>query len=246
MTEAEWLAATDPTPMLPCLANAVTMRKCRLFSVACCRHLSQLPWSPGRVGWRPWRDPPVDHSTDVKAVAAILVAERYADSAATGAEREEAEASLSWACYEHQGDKVYDACFQAACHAADTACASSCALYAAQSVLVPWPFNSDDWEGQFQRNATRLEAALRWQAALVRCVFGNPFRPVAFDPGWRTSDAVALAKGIYDDRAFDRLPILADALQDAGCTNDDILAHCRNDGPHARGCWVVDLVLGKA
>ena len=84
-------------------------------------------------------------------------------------------------------------------------------------------------------------------AALARCIFGNPFRSVAFDPAWRTSDVVALARGIYDDRAFDRMPILADALQDAGCDNDDILTHCRDTNtPHARGCWVVDLVLGKA
>ena len=86
----------------------------------------------------------------------------------------------------------------------------------------------------------------RQLAALARDIFGNPFRPIRFDPAWRTSDAIALAKGIYDDRAFDRLPILADALQDAGCTNDDLLNHCRDTAtPHARGCWVVDLVLGK-
>ena len=56
---------------------------------------------------------------------------------------------------------------------------------------------------------------------------------------------VALARGIYDEKAFDRMPILADALQDAGCDNDDVLSHCRGGGPHVRGCWVVDLLLGK-
>jgi hypothetical protein len=84
------------------------------------------------------------------------------------------------------------------------------------------------------------------QAQLLRDVIGNPFRPVALDPRWLTSTVVALAAGIYADRAFDRLPILADALEDAGCDSADILAHCRSDGPHARGCWVVDLVLGKS
>ena len=83
------------------------------------------------------------------------------------------------------------------------------------------------------------------QLALLRAIFGNPFRPVAVDPAWPTSDVVALAKGIYEERAFDRMPILADALQDAGCDNEDILSHCRGPGPHVRGCWVVDLVLGK-
>ncbi|QEL19364.1 hypothetical protein [Limnoglobus roseus] len=64
-------------------------------------------------------------------------------------------------------------------------------------------------------------------------------------PGWRTSTVTALAEGIYRDGAFDRLPILADALEEAGCDRPDILAHCRGDGHHVRGCWVVDLVLAK-
>ncbi len=81
---------------------------------------------------------------------------------------------------------------------------------------------------------------------LLHEIFGNPFRSVVADPSWLTSTAVALAKGIYDDRAFDRMPILADALQDAGCNNDDVLTHCRDESQlHVRGCWVVDLVLGK-
>ena len=82
---------------------------------------------------------------------------------------------------------------------------------------------------------------------LARCIFGNPFRPVTADPSWLNSTVVALARGIYDERAFDRMPILADALQDAGCDNEDVLNHCRDPhGVHARGCWVVDLVLGKS
>jgi len=84
------------------------------------------------------------------------------------------------------------------------------------------------------------------QADLVRDVFGNPFRPVAVKPAWLTSDVVALATGIYADRAFDRMPILADALQDAGCDNEEVLDHCRSGGPHVRGCWAVDLLTGRA
>ena len=81
----------------------------------------------------------------------------------------------------------------------------------------------------------------------LRDIVGNPFRPVAVDPGWLTSTVVDLARGIYAERAFDRLPILADALQDAGCENADILGHCRDpQAVHVRGCWVVDLVLGKS
>jgi hypothetical protein len=82
-------------------------------------------------------------------------------------------------------------------------------------------------------------------AEFARDIWGNPFRPVALDPAWLSSDVVALARGIYADRAFDRMPILADALQDAGCEHPDVLNHCRADTVHVRGCWVVDLVLGK-
>jgi hypothetical protein len=88
-------------------------------------------------------------------------------------------------------------------------------------------------------------AAESYLCDLSRCVFGNPFRPVAFDPRWRTADVLGLARGIYEDRAFDRLPLLADALMDAGCADEQVLGHCRSEGPHVRGCWVVDLVLGK-
>jgi hypothetical protein len=80
---------------------------------------------------------------------------------------------------------------------------------------------------------------------LLRDIFGNPYRPVSVDPSWLTSTVLALAEGIYADRAFDRLPILADALQDAGCDNHDVLDHCRGDGPHVKGCWVVDLLTGR-
>jgi hypothetical protein len=83
------------------------------------------------------------------------------------------------------------------------------------------------------------------EMAVLRCLF-NPFRPVTFDPAWRSESSVALAAGIYSERAFDRMPILADALEEAGCDHADVLSHCRGSGPHVRGCWVVDLVLDKA
>lgn len=83
------------------------------------------------------------------------------------------------------------------------------------------------------------------QAAILRDIAGNPFHPVALEPAWQTGNAVGLAQSIYQQRAFDRLPILADAVEEAGCTNPAVLDHCRAPGHHVRGCWVVDLVLGK-
>lgn len=80
---------------------------------------------------------------------------------------------------------------------------------------------------------------------LIRELFANPFRPAAFDPGWRTTTVVAMARGMYEARDFSAMPILADALEDAGCEDADILVHCRRDSAHVRGCWVVDRILGK-
>jgi hypothetical protein len=101
-------------------------------------------------------------------------------------------------------------------------------------------------ETQFGRTGSSIDFKAA-QCALIRDIFGNPFRPVAFDPAWRTDTAVSLAKHMYENRDFSAMPILADALQDAGCDSDDILSHCRDEKqPHVRGCWVVDLVLGKA
>ena len=102
----------------------------------------------------------------------------------------------------------------------------------------------------FDAAQSTVHEAFAWlQAELnefIRCVFCNPFRPVAFDPAWRTEHTVGIAGKMYDDRDFAAMPILADALEEAGCENPDILAHCRGPGVHVRGCWVVDLVLGKS
>ncbi len=82
---------------------------------------------------------------------------------------------------------------------------------------------------------------------LFHDIFPNPFRPVTFAPEWRTEAAVGIAAQMYDSRDFGNMPVLADALQDAGCELPEVLAHCRDPhGVHVRGCWVVDLVLGKS
>lgn len=80
---------------------------------------------------------------------------------------------------------------------------------------------------------------------LVRDIFGNPFRSTIVNPSWRTEHTIGIASMMYADRDFSAMPILVDALLDAGCDNDDILSHCRGGGPHVRGCFVVDMILGK-
>ena len=95
--------------------------------------------------------------------------------------------------------------------------------------------------GGRKREAREREA----QAALLRDVFGDPYPPPALAPAWRTPDVATLAEGIYADKAFDRMPAFADALEKAGCTDQAILHHCRGDGPHVRGCWVLDGLLER-
>jgi hypothetical protein len=110
-----------------------------------------------------------------------------------------------------------------------------------------WGFEREPWDiaGISARGPVISEGPMHGPH-LIRDIFGNPFRPVAFDPNWRTSTAVALATQMYESRDFAAMPILADALQDAGCDNTNILDHCRDAAvTHVRGCWVVDLVLGK-
>jgi hypothetical protein len=98
-------------------------------------------------------------------------------------------------------------------------------------------------------DAAGVESEMMNQAALLRDMFGLlPFRPVTIDPAWlrwNWGTVPAIARRVYDERAFYDLPILADALTDAGCDNQEMIDHCRSEGPHVRGCWVLDLLLGK-
>lgn len=105
-----------------------------------------------------------------------------------------------------------------------------------------------DFGLQFNHGPKReraMQSELEAQSALFKDIFGNPFRPVIVDPSWLTSTAASLARQIYNSRDFSPMPILADALQDAGCEDEAVLSHCRGEGSHVRGCWVVDLLTGR-
>jgi hypothetical protein len=111
------------------------------------------------------------------------------------------------------------------------------------------------WPGCLRRGkwSSMRSAAFRdnaaEQAALIRDIVGNPFRPVmpveCSCLTWNDGAVLKIAKGIYEERAFDRMPILADALEDSGCADAAILAHCRSSGPHVRGCWTLDVLFGR-
>jgi hypothetical protein len=214
LTEAEWLAATDPLPMLDFLRGRVSDRKRRLFAVSCCRRVGELH--------EPWM------------VAALLAAERYADGHCSRGEldafRRQAEGSLS----EIDGDLEEVVC------------------------VSIWRATDLDREEEVERDDFAAVSAAhvvfavedpqderRVQAAIAKEVFGNPFRPAVLDPRLRTANVLSLAQGVYQSRVFYRLPVLADALEDAGCADADLLGHLRGPGPHVRGCWGLDSVLGK-
>ena len=166
---------------------------------------------------------------------AVVVAERYADGQASQADLGLAEGRALDTAQNSDGEAAWFAAYPDAFMAAFDA--SYCA--AGLEACLGWPGRNDHDE----ERVTKEHAE---SADLLRDIFGNPFRPIIFSPSWRTDTVVMLAYQMYDSRDFSPMPILADALQDAGCDNEDILAHCRSGGSHVRGCWGVDLVLGKA
>jgi hypothetical protein len=110
-----------------------------------------------------------------------------------------------------------------------------------------WGYADDAELESIARHAGTLPGAAQCQ--LLHDIFGNPFHPVTIIPSWLGRQGgllVSMAQKMYDSRDFADLPVLADALEEAGCTNSDILSHCRSGGEHVRGCWLVDLVLGKS
>jgi hypothetical protein len=215
MTEAEWLVCEDPQPTLEFARRRVSRRKCRLFACACCR-----------------RAPDAD--THDHGEAAIGLAERLADGLETNATRARALQEL-WAASPY-GELSFEELMAMPTLHQYLPPICRCAL---ESNPVTAARDAAYW---VSCNSGAERAAL---CSLLRDIFGNPFRPVEFSPAWRTDTVVQLAKQMYESREFGAMPILADALQDAGCDSDEVLNHCRGAGPHVRGCWVVDLVLGK-
>jgi hypothetical protein len=223
MTEQEWLECTDPQKMLELLRGKTSDRKLRLFAVACCRHV--------------WRLVPADDDGKI----AVMVSERFADRLAT---REELKAARRRARSCEVVAARLDA-FQAAEETANTA------AYKVRLLALDYQCKDPILAGYttWTTAGVRLEEQeTREQCALLRDIFGKPFRHVTIPPAvvaWNDGTVQKIAQAIYDERAFDRMPILADALEESGCTNTDILNHCRLPGEHVRGCWVVDLILGK-
>jgi hypothetical protein len=233
VTEAEWVTCIDPNPMLGFLRGNASQRKMRLFACACSRSIWQL-------------------FTDPRSRRAVQIAEKAADGMATETELasvKEALEQLDFSGQPAQATKriAYKVAFQKDQINADISrdvdeanTADDAAGVAAYSVVKR---SSDPAGWEAARNGEKER-----QTAFLRDIFGNPFRPVAIDPAWlawRDGTVPKIARTIYDERRFAELSILADALEEAGCADAEILIHCRGDDPHVRGCWVVDFLLGK-
>jgi len=210
MTEAEWLALTDPGLMLTYLDRmyyldaGVTDRKLRLFACACCRRIWHM----------------LDEAACKKAVE---VAERFADGEASKQEMENARAA------------AWDAGWDSSWSAFPPAWAATSNVHEAAAKA-----------SETARHGT-LSAERHEQARLLQDIFGHLFSPLADDPALLRKDpsVVALAKQIYEGRAFDLMPQVGDLLMESGCDNQSLLAHCHSQNQHVRGCWVIDLLLGK-
>jgi hypothetical protein len=241
VTEAEWLACDDVGEMLRYLkrgANATRSprgrRKLRLFACGCCRQVWELIEDPRSRRLVGLSEALADGLADPSELAEAEVAARAAK-----AEADVASAGLSCMTHTRKVGAATAAALQAAARQAYEAARVSsgsalCSVAGLRTVGVPNPA----WDAQESR-----------QAALLRCLFGNPYRPVpAVDPAsleWNGGTVRKLAQAVYDERDFGLLPVLADALEDAGCSDPQLLGHLRGPGPHVRGCWAVDLILGK-
>ena len=168
-----------------------------------------------------------DLMTDERCRQGVVAAEAFADGKVTFSELEMAHESADAAAF----DYVYD-------------------VFNMAELATQAKVDLNGWISS--TSANHSDDNLEWYCGPLRCIYGNPFRPVVLKPAWQTSTVVALAHATYDNRILpagtlepDRLAVLADALEEAGCDNPDILGHLRGPGPHLRGCWVVDLILGK-
>jgi hypothetical protein len=217
LSENEWRHCQNPHQMLSFLRDKISARKVRLFACACVRRLWPLLF-------------------DERSRRGLEAAELHADGQTSFKELEQAEAD-AWAARTEARAR------------ANAATARGKTL--GDAAKAAWATTMTDsanaaWGAASEVDPTQLTVAATG-ADLLRDLIGNPFRSLTINPAWlRWADGavVKIARAIYDGRQFDDLPVLGDALEEAGCDHEEILTHCRGAGSHARGCWVVDLVLG--
>lgn len=219
MNNKAWLNETDPDKLLDYLEKngKSDPRKFRLF--ACAR---------ARTAWNVIEDAAIHK--------AVELAEQFADGHIDRKKLNAAERKADKAKLARLGTKI-TAGFLANSAGVSTAQLSD---YGAATMVA-----SNIQQVAALKSPKEEEAERIRQCECLRCLFGNPFRPVKLNRHWLSATVLDLARTVYDERVFERMPILADALMDAGCDSKEILQHCHGPVPHVRGCWVVDLFLGK-
>jgi hypothetical protein len=233
MNEPEWLSCADPLSMLEYRPGKVSHRKLRLFACACCRRI--------------W--PLLD---DHRSRNAVEIAERFADLLVTQEELVTAGKSARWVARNtegyDEGSTVGDQIKTAASEAARGAALGPASHAASQAAWC----TAQAIGGLASEPGRAVKGANEKLVHLLLDIAGNPFRPFVVDPSWLTPTVQAIAHTAYEHRDLpsgtlknDRLAVLADALEDACCTDQAILDHLRSAGPHVRGCAVLDAILGK-
>ncbi len=224
MREKAWLACKDPERMIEFLDTRVSDRQLRLFALACIR--------------RAWH-----FVTDKRIPKLVEVLEKVADGRAKGPARARAR-DRSYTVASSDLDDMQQ------CIGYDLWTAFETDLGRehndlGECVAAAFGYFKQGDSGNTRKFTAGKKAERGEQPAVLREIVGNPFRPVKFEPKWRTDTARALAQQMYDSQQFGAAPILADALQDAGCECEPLLEHLRDPAAaHVRGCWAVDLVLG--
>jgi hypothetical protein len=265
MTESEWLVCTDPKRMLAFRQGLARWRKRLLYGCACCRLVWQwltVEGSRQAVTTCELGADGLAEGDELKAsigrsetagVQAWQERQRLASELGEARRRGEEPESLAYR-YREANVIAYAASaphtllryFAWPRHRQSRFASVEGAVASASHAwrLAAWDSPTQRQQATFQVRTIR--------AGLLRDVFGNPFRRLPRVTGWRTPDVLSLAQAAYDERILPsgeldttRLCVLADALEEAGCTDADLLAHLRSSGPHVRGCWVVDLLLGK-
>jgi hypothetical protein len=227
VTEAEWLACDHPELLLRYLQGRPGERKFLLFAVACLRccwrYIGEVEQQVAELGERY-----AEGAISVEALRAAN-AEWLIGECPTG--KNDISVTVRSAAWNAALDMAYERAkdgFRTNGRAFDESCERSL----------------DELDDAAMKELRTI--VLPEQCSLLRDIFGNPFRPVAVDPLWRTSAVLALARRLYESRDFSAMPILADALEDAECANAEMLGHCRDTrAVHVRGCWVLDLLLAK-
>jgi hypothetical protein len=222
--------------MLKFGVGKATDRQLNLFACACCRHIWHL-------------------LTDSRSRDAIEVMERFADGFASEAERQQA-GDDSLIAQQELEDTVGISKLTYAADAAAMAFEEGVDLRAERAMLNAFDAVAETTqEGEatyYLEDGVMGQAEVAYQCDLLRDIFGDPFPTISLSTAWLTPTVHNLAAAAYEERALPsgeldpaRLAVLADALEEAGCDNADMLTHLRSPGPHVRGCWVVDLLLAK-